>query len=207
MSARESSHLLEETSEHEFAELVDRARRELDSLLLVELLPERIPVYRDRSANTVNRMRGYLLAAFESAGLPEEALPYVFEELESGRGAYLVAAAARALRGRASRSSDALPFLLKAIDNIKYADDAVSFDSYRPSWPVSRWISPGAARLDPRADSRAASSRRQHRPRRDDQECPRRGPPRSGSRGRDRRALRGRRHHCPPARGPAAHPR
>jgi protein SCO1/2 len=137
MSARESSHLLEETSEQEFAELVDRARRELDSQLLVELLPERIPVYRDRSANTVNRMRGYLLAAFESAGLPEEALPYVFEELESGRGAYLVAAAARALRGRASRSSDALPFLLKAIDNIKYADDAVSFDSYRPSWPVA----------------------------------------------------------------------
>ena len=69
--------------------------------------------------------------------LPEEALPYVFEELESGREAYVVAAAARALRGRDSRSSDAVPFLLKAIDNIKYADDAVSFDSYRPAWPVS----------------------------------------------------------------------
>ena len=105
--------------------------------LLVELLPERIPVYRGRSANTVNRMRGYLLAAFESAGLPEEALPYVLEELESGRDAYLVAAAARALRGRESRSSDAVPFLLKAIANINYADDAVSFDSYRPSWPLS----------------------------------------------------------------------
>jgi protein SCO1/2 len=82
-------------------------------------------------------MRGYLLAAFEGAGLPEEALPYVFEELESGRGAYLVAAAARALRGRESRNSDAVPFLVKAIENIKYADDAVSFDSYRPTWPLS----------------------------------------------------------------------
>jgi protein SCO1/2 len=135
---RESTNMLDhETSELEFAELVDRARRELDSQLLVELLSERIPVYRGRSANTINRMRGYLLAAFERAGLPEEALPYVFEELESGRDAYLVAAAARALRGRDCHDSDAVPFLLKAIDNIKYADDAVSFDSYRPSWPLS----------------------------------------------------------------------
>lgn len=135
---RENTNMLDhETSEQEFAELVDRAGREMNGQLLAELLPERIPVYRGRSANTVNRMRGYLLAAFESAGLPEEALPYVFEELESGREAYVVAAAARALRGRDSRSSDAVPFLLKAIENIKYADDAVSFDSYRPSWPLS----------------------------------------------------------------------
>jgi hypothetical protein len=125
METRESAQRLDhETSEQEFAEFVDRARRELDSQRLVELLPERTPVYQGRSANTVNRMRGYLLAAFEAAGLPEEALPYVLEELESGRNAYLVAAAARALRGRESRSSDAVPFLLRAIENIKYADDA-----------------------------------------------------------------------------------
>lgn len=136
---RVSSHLLDQhTSEDEFAEVVDCARRELDGHLLMELLPERIPVYRGRSANTVNRMRGYLLAAFESAGLPEEALPYVLEELESGRSAYPVAAAAMALRGQESRSSDAVPFLLKALENIRYVDDAVSFDDYRPSWPVAR---------------------------------------------------------------------
>jgi protein SCO1/2 len=135
---QESTNMLDhETSEQEFAEFVDRAGREMNGQLLVELLPERIPVYRGRSANTVNRMRGYLLAAFERAGLPEEALPYVLEELESGRDAYLVAAAARALRGRESRGSDALPFLLKATDNIKFVDDAVSFDGYRPSWPLS----------------------------------------------------------------------
>jgi protein SCO1/2 len=137
MGTRRSTYVLDhETSEHEFAELVDRAGRELDRQLLVELLPERIPVYRGRSTNTVSRMRGYLLAAFESAGLPEQALHYVFEELQSGRDAYLVAAAARALRGRESRSSDAVPYLLKAIENIKYADDAVSFDSYQPTWPL-----------------------------------------------------------------------
>jgi protein SCO1/2 len=139
MGARqERTHLLDnETSELEFAEFVDRAARRRDGQRLAEFLPERTPVYRGRSANTVNRMRGYLQAAFEAAGLPEEAVPYVFEELESGRHAYLVAAAARALRGREFRSSDAVPFLLKAIENIKYADDAVSFESYRPSRPPS----------------------------------------------------------------------
>jgi len=81
-------------------------------------------------------MRGYIMAAFEQAGLPDPAIPYVLEELESGRDAYLVAAAARAIRGLDGPTDRAVPFLLKAIENIKYSDDAVSFDSYRPQWPV-----------------------------------------------------------------------
>jgi hypothetical protein len=44
MDARESTHLLDhQTSEQEFAELVDHARRELDRQLLVELLPNARP--------------------------------------------------------------------------------------------------------------------------------------------------------------------
>ncbi len=128
----------QDTPEELFSELVDRARRhpELrDSL--VELLPERISLYRGRSTNTTARMRGYLLAAFEEVGLPATALPYVLEELESGRDAYLVAAAAKALRGFPGRSTDAVDFLLKAIGNIKYSDDALSFDGYLPAWPAA----------------------------------------------------------------------
>ena len=138
MDAREITRRPDHAStEQEFAEFVDRAKRELDTHRLVGLLPERSAVYQGRSANTVNRMRGYLLAAFEGVGLPEPALPYVFEELENGRDAYLVAAAAKALRGRESHDADAVPFLLKAVENIKYTDDAVSFDHYRPSWPLA----------------------------------------------------------------------
>lgn len=128
----------QDTPEELFSEYVDRARRhpELrDSL--VELLPERISLYRGRSTNTTARMRGYLLAAFEEVGLPDAALPYVLEELESGRDAYLVAAAAKALRGLPGRSTDVVDFLLKAIGNIKYSDDALSFDGYLPAWPAS----------------------------------------------------------------------
>jgi hypothetical protein len=61
MSASDSTaagRLDQETSEEQFAELIGRARRELDRQLLLELLPERIPVYRGRSANTVTRCAG-----------------------------------------------------------------------------------------------------------------------------------------------------
>ena len=58
-----------ETSEEEFAALVDRAGRELDGNCSCSYCPNGSPVYQGRSANTVTRMRGYLLAAFEEAGL------------------------------------------------------------------------------------------------------------------------------------------
>jgi protein SCO1/2 len=124
------------TPEEHIAALVDVVKRNpqcRDSL--VELLPERIPLYAGRGTNATIRMRGYIIAAFEQVGLPDAAIPYVLEELESGRDAYLVAAAARALRGL-DGTSHAVPFLLKAIENIKYSDDAVTFGSYKPQWPV-----------------------------------------------------------------------
>jgi protein SCO1/2 len=126
-----------DTPEEHIAALVDaitRDPRHRDRL--VELLPERIALYRGRGTNAATRIRGYILAAFEHIGLPEAALPYVLEELESGRDAYLVAAAARALRGLEHPTSHVVPFLLKAIVNIQYADDAVSFDCFHPQWPM-----------------------------------------------------------------------
>jgi protein SCO1 len=101
------------------------------------MLPERNSLYTGRSTNATLRIRGYIVAAFEGVGLPAEALPYVLEELENGRDAYLVAAAAKAIRGLGEPASDVVPFLVKAIENIKYRDDAVTFESYRPQWPVS----------------------------------------------------------------------
>jgi protein SCO1/2 len=103
---------------------------------LVELLPEQSPLYAGRGTNATTRIRGYILAAFERVGLPDAALPYVLEELESGRDAYLVAAAAKALRGLERPTSSVVVFLLKAVANIQYRDDAVSFDCYRPQWPM-----------------------------------------------------------------------
>jgi protein SCO1/2 len=127
-------------AEARVAALVDQVRRDpAQRDLLVALLPERSPLYAGLSSNATTRVRGYLLAAFEQAGLPEAALPYVLEELESGCEPYLVAAAARALRGRPRRTGDAVPYLLAAIDNIRDHDDAVCLDHYRPRWPAQGW--------------------------------------------------------------------
>jgi protein SCO1 len=125
------------TPEEQVASLVDAvigdpARRDD----LVELLPERSPLYAGRSTRATVRMRGYAMAAFGRVGLPEAALPYVLDELQNGRDAYLVAAAARALSGFAGPADDAVPFLRQAMENIRDADDAVSFDAYRPRWPA-----------------------------------------------------------------------
>lgn len=121
------------------AALIDRTRC-LDPRdragVLETLLPERHPVYSGRSTNETIRLRGYLLAAFEDAGLSNAAVPYVVEQLELGRDAYLVAAAAKAARGWPRPSPDWVPHLLKAVDNIALHDDAVTFECYEPRWPL-----------------------------------------------------------------------
>ena len=108
---------------------------------LVALLPERLNLYAGRSTNEVIRMRGYIMAAFEDTGLPETALPYVLEELESGRDAYMVAAAAKALRGLNAPDSRFTSFLFTAAVNIKFLDDSVTFKCFKPRWPLSNHTS------------------------------------------------------------------
>src|SRR2546425_13347076 len=104
-----------DTPEEDFAALVDEVKRSPHSAhILVEVLQERNPVYAGRSANATIRMRGYVIATFEKVGLPDSALPFIVEELASGRDAYLVAAAATALRGSSVRERWIVALLLKA---------------------------------------------------------------------------------------------
>ena len=136
-----SNHILDrDTSEDVIAQLVDAVKRSPDHRdRLAELLPERHPLYAGRSTNETIRIRGYILAAFEQVGLPEAAIPYVLEELENGRDAYAVAGAAKAMRGLDSPSSDFVPFLFKAVENIKTMDDALTFEEYKPHWPIANY--------------------------------------------------------------------
>lgn len=122
---------MSEVSEESFAALVDAlaadpARRGE----LTDLLRENHPVYDQRGAATVVRMRGWVLLALARAGLPDAALLYVLEELDAGVDAYLVAAAARALRSYPEPAAAFAPFLTRALGNIRYHDEPVSFDGY-----------------------------------------------------------------------------
>jgi protein SCO1/2 len=118
-------------SEPQFAALVDelsadRARR--DELLA--LLREDHPVYDQRGAAAIVRMRGWILIALSRAGVTDAALLFVLEELDAGRDAYLVAAAARALRSYPLPRAAFGPFVMRALNNIRYHDEPVTFDHY-----------------------------------------------------------------------------
>jgi cytochrome oxidase Cu insertion factor (SCO1/SenC/PrrC family) len=116
-----------------FAE-VDRLRASRDADALVGLLAEQSPVYAGRGSSEAERLRGYILASFETTQLTAAALPYVVEELEIGLNSYAVAAAAKALRGAHDLPGQIAKLLLDAIDRIRSSDDVVCFDRSADAW-------------------------------------------------------------------------
>src|SRR6266850_2701799 len=115
--------------EAQFAALVDAlATDPIRRESLLDLLREEHPVYRDRGAAAIVRMRGWVLLALARKGVTDRELPFVLEEFDVGTDAYLVAAAARALRSYAHPSEAFLPFVLRALSNIR--DEPLSFESY-----------------------------------------------------------------------------
>ncbi|MGJ4994023.1 SCO family protein [Bradyrhizobium sp. HKCCYLS3077] len=100
---------------------------------LVALLVEQAVIYRGLGTGEVERIRGFVLASFERLGLPETALPFVLEELETGYNPYTVAAAARALRGASAISDRAMAFLIAAAKRIEINDDYVQYETMDPA--------------------------------------------------------------------------
>ena len=93
------------------------------------LLRESHPLYRGLGTAAVVRIRGWLLLALGRDGLPDSALPFVLEELESGHDAYLSAAAAHVLR-RSRPRSELVPALLAGLLYLRHRDDSVSLVEY-----------------------------------------------------------------------------
>jgi protein SCO1/2 len=75
-------------------------------------------------------MRGWILLALARSGLPNGALIFVLEELDTGFDPYLVAAAARALRSYSQPNETLAPFVVRALKRIRYQDEPISFASY-----------------------------------------------------------------------------
>ena len=118
-------------SETQFAELVEElARDPARRHLLTGLLKEGNPAYEQRGSAAAVRMRGWVLLAFARFELPEDALVYVLEELDNGRDAYLVAAAARVLRSSGIKDPAMAGYLVRAITNIREHDDTVCLEQY-----------------------------------------------------------------------------
>jgi protein SCO1/2 len=119
------------TSESQFAALVNALATDPDRHeQLTELLREDHPLYDERGAAATVRMRGWVLLALARVGVSDAALLFVLEELDTGADAYLVAAAARALRSYPRPTDEFAPFVMRAITNIRYRDEPVSFENY-----------------------------------------------------------------------------
>jgi protein SCO1/2 len=133
-----------QVSEFQFSILVDELKLDpARSGLLIDLLREDHPIYDQRGAAAAIRMRGWVLLAFEHLGLPETALLFVLEELDNGRDAYLVAAAARSLRSYAHPAGAMAAFLARALANIQFHDDLVCLDRYG-GYAISRGNTTGS---------------------------------------------------------------
>ena len=159
-------------SEPQFAALVDAIAADPDRReQLTDLLRESHPLYDQRGAATIVRMRGWVLLAMARAGLSDAALIFVLEELDTGVDAYLVAAAARALRSYPRPTPDLAPFVMRALTNIRYRDEPVSFEAYgeysvsttdttavRELFAALAWLGPHARGVLPELESLRASS-------------------------------------------------
>jgi cytochrome oxidase Cu insertion factor (SCO1/SenC/PrrC family) len=126
-------------TEQAFATLVDKLRKGggESAIDLVPLLSVSHEVFRGRSASSTARMRAYAMAAFHDTGLPDHALPYVVEVLETSSRPNLVAAAARAVRGSAAPDARLADYLIRSIYSIWQNDQPVSFEAYDAKWPLA----------------------------------------------------------------------
>lgn len=97
---------------------------------LLDLLREDHELYDQRGASTVVRMRGWVMLTLARTGLSDSALPFLLEDLDTGVDAYLVAAAACALRSYPTPNAAFAPFVVRAITNIRYRDERLSLETY-----------------------------------------------------------------------------
>ena len=112
---------------------------------LVELLSERHHIYRGRTTYQIEGIRGYALASFNETGLPDSAINFILDELQNGRSAYMVAGAARGLRGSKWPKAEYAVFLIQAISNLRYHDDSLDLTVFKPSWPLKN---PSSGKLE-----------------------------------------------------------
>jgi len=118
-------------SEAEFARLVDSLAADPHRRgELADLLREDHSWYEQRGTATIVRMRGWVLIALARTGVTDGTLLFILEELDNGVDAYLIAAAATALRAYPSPKAAFGPFLVNALQQIRYRDEPVSFEAY-----------------------------------------------------------------------------
>jgi hypothetical protein len=99
--------------------------------VMVQLLDEKSPIYRNAQKHEVHRLRGFLLATLAETGVPKEALPVIMGALANSdqRSSVEFAGAARAAGGLGTHARQAAPFLVRALEE-RIDDDIIAFDRF-----------------------------------------------------------------------------
>jgi hypothetical protein len=99
--------------------------------VIVELLDEKSPIYRNAQKHEVHRLRGFLLATLAEISVPEDALPFIVGALANSdqRSSVEFAGAARAAGAMGTHGRQAVPFLVRALEE-RIDDDFISFDRF-----------------------------------------------------------------------------
>ncbi len=97
---------------------------------LLAYLHEGHGMYRDRGSAAVVRMRGWVLLACAPVAWSKDLERFVLEELDNGQDPYLTAVAASVLRRMAVPRMSYTPLLQRALDTVRWHDDAMQLDSY-----------------------------------------------------------------------------
>lgn len=112
--------------------LGDRAAAHPDAArsALLAYLHEGHAIYRDRGSAAVVRMRGWVLLACAQVPWSTELERFILEELDNGQDPYLTAVAASVLRRMARPSTSYTLILQRALDTVRWHDDAMQLDTY-----------------------------------------------------------------------------
>jgi len=123
-----------ETREAQFAAEVEqlvRAGGNDGRRALIGLCDESHPAYQEQPTSAVNRMRGWVLESLCRTGpLPDEAVPFVLEELETAHDSYLIAVAASCLRTYPQPLASFAPALSEASRNAPGVEAPVTLGVY-----------------------------------------------------------------------------
>ena len=118
-------------SEEEVVALIQQGQGDINFIpRFLALLEERHPVYQGLDSATVIRIRGSLIRSISKRVLPQDALPFVLEELESAFDPWLTSVAAAALRKYPEPSSRFVQPLLEAIIYIRSSNDITCLSNY-----------------------------------------------------------------------------
>jgi protein SCO1/2 len=131
VAASASNLTMPELTQHNFREHVEQLSSDpAKHSQLLDLLREDHELYDQRGASTIVLMRGWVMLTIARTSLPDAALPFLIEDLDTAVDAYLVGAAAAALRSYPQPNPAFAPFVVRAITNIRYRDERLSFESY-----------------------------------------------------------------------------